>query len=93
MRSFSGEKALKLDYNGIEFRVSTEAATIEITLNGRSTTIMRGQTVLDLLHTLGIKPDRVAVELNRAIVKQRDWASIGVDAGAEVEIVHFVGGG
>jgi thiamine biosynthesis protein ThiS len=48
---------------------------------------------LDLLQTLGIKPDRVAVELNRTIVKQRDWASTGVEAGAQVEIVHFVGGG
>jgi thiamine biosynthesis protein ThiS len=73
--------------------VSTETAGIEITVNGRSTTIARGQTVLDLLHALEIKPDRVAVELNRAIVKQRDWAATIVDPGAQVEIVHFVGGG
>ena len=73
--------------------MSTEAASIEITVNGESTTITRGQSVLDLLHTLGIKPDRVAVELNRVIVKQRDWAATAVDAGAQVEIVHFVGGG
>jgi thiamine biosynthesis protein ThiS len=73
--------------------VSTEAATIEITVNGRSTTIARGQTVLELLHALEIKPDRVAVELNRAIVKQREWAATSVEAGAQVEIVHFVGGG
>jgi len=73
--------------------VSTEAATIEITVNGRSTTIARGLSVLDLLQALDIKPDRVAVELNRTIVKQRDWTSTGVEPGAEVEIVHFVGGG
>lgn len=73
--------------------MSTEAANVEITVNGRSTTIARGQTVLDLLHALEIKPDRVAVELNRAIVKQRDWAATTVNAGAQVEIVHFVGGG
>ena len=73
--------------------MSTEASNIEITVNGRSTTIARGQSVLDLLHALGIKSDRVAVELNRAIVKQRDWAATSVDAGAQVEIVHFVGGG
>ena len=73
--------------------MSTEATTIEITVNGRSTTIARGGSVLDLLHALEIKPDRVAVELNRTIVKKRDWAATGVDAGAQVEIVHFVGGG
>jgi len=33
------------------------------------------------------------VELNRAIVKQRNWPDTNVDAGAQVEIVHFVGGG
>jgi thiamine biosynthesis protein ThiS len=73
--------------------VSNETASIEISVNGQGTTISRGQTVLDLLHTLGIKPDRVAVELNRTIVRQRDWASTSVEAGAQVEIVHFVGGG
>ena len=73
--------------------MSTEATTIEITVNGRSTTIARGGSVLDLLHALEIKPDRVAVELNRTIVKMRDWAETVVDAGAQVEIVQFVGGG
>ena len=70
-----------------------ESAIIEITVNGRSTEISRGQTVFDLLLALDIKPDRVAVELNREIVKQRDWSVTRVDAGAQVEIVHFVGGG
>ena len=73
--------------------MSTEASTIEITVNGRSTRIARGQSVLDLLRVLDVKPDRVAVELNRAIVKQLDWARTRLDAGAQVEIVHFVGGG
>jgi sulfur carrier protein len=73
--------------------VSTEAASIEITVNGQSTTIRRGLSVLDLLHALDIKPDRVAVELNRHIVRQPAWPSTEVGAGAQVEIVHFVGGG
>ena len=73
--------------------MSAETTSIEITVNGQATTTARGHTVLDLLHALGIKPDRVAVELNREIVKQRDWASTSVDPGAQVEIVHFVGGG
>ena len=49
--------------------------------------------MLDLLRRLDIKPDRVAVELNREIVKQPAWPSTEVRAGAQVEIVHFVGGG
>ena len=73
--------------------MSTEAANIEITVNGENTTIPRGQTMLDLLEALHIKSDRVAVELNREIVKQTNWQSTVLGAGAQVEIVHFVGGG
>ena len=73
--------------------MSTEAGSIQITVNGESTATGRGRTVMDLLGALGIKPERVAVELNRQIVKQRDWSSTEVTDGAQVEIVHFVGGG
>jgi len=73
--------------------VSTEPSTIEITVNGETTAIPRGRTVLDLLAALELKPDRVAVELNREIVRQPAWSSTEVTAGARVEIVQFVGGG
>jgi len=93
MRNFSGVRAFKFDYNGIEFRVSTEAASIQIAINGKPVSVPQGQTVLGLLESLEIKPDRVAVELNRRIVKQREWSATELVADAEVEIVHFVGGG
>ena len=73
--------------------MSTEAATIAIMINGKPATVPRGQTVLGLLESLAIKPDRVAVELNRRIVKQTEWSGTELTAGAELEIVHFVGGG
>ncbi len=52
-----------------------------------------GTTIVDLLAELGLRPDRVAVELNRAIVKQPRWAETEVPPNAELEIVQFVGGG
>jgi thiamine biosynthesis protein ThiS len=73
--------------------VSAQGATIEVVINGKAATVPRGSTVLELVQSLGIKPDRVAVELDRRIVKQREWAATVLNAGAEVEIVHFVGGG
>ena len=73
--------------------MSTERATIEILVNGKAASVPQGQTVLGLLESLGIKPDRVAVELDRRIVKQGEWSATELRAGAEVEIVHFVGGG
>jgi sulfur carrier protein len=67
--------------------------SIEIVLNGERHTTTEGQTVLGLLQQLGLDPSRVAVELDRRIVRQPNWAETTVRAGAQVEIVQFVGGG
>ena len=66
---------------------------ISIVLNGEARNEQEGQTVLGLLRELGIDPERVAVELDRRIVKQPRWAETELKAGAQVEIVQFVGGG
>jgi thiamine biosynthesis protein ThiS len=42
---------------------------------------------------LGMKVDRVAVELNRDIVPRDRWAETVLHEGDRLEIVHFVGGG
>jgi len=66
---------------------------IEIVINGESRATSAGQTVLGLLHQLQLDPARVAVELNRRIVKQPNWSETILSPGAELEIVQFVGGG
>jgi len=50
-------------------------------------------TVADLLGWLQIKPDRVAVELNRLISPRGQWAQTKLCEGDQLEIVQFVGGG
>jgi sulfur carrier protein len=40
-----------------------------------------------------MKQDRVAVELNRDIVRRELWAEKQLSDGDKLEIVHFVGGG
>jgi len=70
-----------------------ETKVLQIVINGEPRDIPGGLTVLTLLTYLGIGTDRVAVELNREIVRQARWAETPVDAGAQVEIVQFVGGG
>ncbi len=45
-----------------------------------------------LVH-LGLDPQRLAVELNRAIVGKAQWDAKVVEDDAKVEIVEFVGGG
>ena len=66
---------------------------IEIVVNGAARTTSAGQTILGLLAELQLDPARVAVELDRRIVKQPLWACTEVRAGAQIEIVQFVGGG
>ena len=66
---------------------------IEFLLNGEPRTAPPGQTVLELLHYLELDPTRVAVELDRHILKRPHWAETVLRPGAEVEIVQFVGGG
>jgi len=66
---------------------------ISISVNGEQRLTEEGQTILELLRQLQIDPARVAVELDRRIVKQPRWAQTVVRPGAEIEIVQFVGGG
>ena len=66
---------------------------IAIVVNGEPQTAPEGQTILGLLRQLELEPERVAVELDRRIVKQPRWAETELRAGAQLEIVQFVGGG
>ena len=66
---------------------------IEVAINGEIRPIPNGQTILRLLESLGLDPARVAVELDRRIVKPHDWGATPIGVGARLEIVQFVGGG
>jgi sulfur carrier protein len=70
-----------------------ETKMIEIVLNGEARRVPEGLNVFGLLAFLEIETSRVAVELNRQIVRKPAWESTGIGAGAEVEVVWFVGGG
>ena len=70
-----------------------QSPTIEVTVNGEPKTVPPGQSVSQLLDTLAIGSDRVAVELNKILVRKSDWQQTTVVHGSQVEIVEFVGGG
>lgn len=71
----------------------SETKTIEVILNGERRSVPAGLTVDRLLAFLEMNPSRVAVELDRAIVRKSDWAAAEVRGGAQLEVVWFVGGG
>ena len=66
---------------------------LNIIVNGNETHIAEGSVVSDLIRSLGLNPVRLAVELNRRIIRRAEWDSTTVLEGDRVEIVHFVGGG
>ena len=67
--------------------------TITVVLNGEARQTPEGLTIATFLAHVGMPADRVAVELNRQIVRKIDWESTPISNGAAVEVVHFVGGG
>jgi thiamine biosynthesis protein ThiS len=64
-----------------------------VTINGESRDFSDGLTLAALVAQLGMKADRVAVELNLEIVPRPQWHSTMLKDGDRLEIVHFVGGG
>ena len=68
-------------------------SNIAVTVNGERREIAEGLTVGEYLQLLEIPAERVAVELDRKIVKKTEWGCTRIGPGAEVEIVWFVGGG
>ena len=62
-------------------------------INGETRETPAVESVAALLTWLDVRADRVAVELNKSIVRKRDWDKTSVPSGSEIEIVEFVGGG
>lgn len=66
---------------------------MNLTINGENRALEKVDTLTALIEQLGMKQDRVAVELNREIVPREQWALTLLKDGDRLEIVHFVGGG
>jgi thiamine biosynthesis protein ThiS len=66
---------------------------MKLQVNGEERAVALGLTLAALIEQLGMRADRVAVELNREIVVREQWAARELREGDRLEIVHFVGGG
>jgi sulfur carrier protein len=66
---------------------------MQLQINGEPRQFPEALTVASLLEHLGLKGDRVAVELNLEIVARDRWSATPLKDGDRLEIVHFVGGG
>jgi thiamine biosynthesis protein ThiS len=66
---------------------------MNLVINGDERDFESPLTLAALVEKLGMKQDRVAIELNRDIVQRDKWAATQLNSGDRLEIVHFVGGG
>jgi sulfur carrier protein len=66
---------------------------MQVRLNGEIRELPEGITVAGLLGHLGVKAQRVAVEVNDMVVTKDRYESQRIGPGDAVEIVAFVGGG
>jgi thiamine biosynthesis protein ThiS len=66
---------------------------MKLQINGEARDFTSPLSLTSLIEQLGMKHDRVAIELNRNIVPRELWAKTPLGEGDRLEIVHFVGGG
>ncbi|HEX3144602.1 MAG TPA: sulfur carrier protein ThiS [Pyrinomonadaceae bacterium] len=66
---------------------------MKIQINGQPREFSEGLTIDSLISDLKLEPTRVAIELNRNVVRRGDWQTTVLHNEDRVEIVHFVGGG
>ena len=66
---------------------------MRIVVNGESREFSEGVTLSVLIDLLELPTQRIAVELNRQVVRRVDWSTTVLKNDDRLEIVHFVGGG
>ncbi len=73
--------------------MAAAAPLLEVVLNGEPHRIPEGNTVLDLVTSLGRDARTVAVERNGDLVPRARFGETRLGPGDRLEVVHFVQGG
>ena len=66
---------------------------MKVFVNGESRELSGSPSLADLITQLELPATRIAVELNREVVRRNDWSGTMLNENDRIEIVHFVGGG
>jgi thiamine biosynthesis protein ThiS len=66
---------------------------LRVQVNGEIRELPEHSTLDELVRELALAPERLAIELNREVVRRAAWPETEMREGDTVEIVHFVGGG
>ena len=66
---------------------------MKVFVNGQLKDFGSAISLADLITELDLPVARIAIELNREVVRRSDWGSTMLKDEDRIEIVHFVGGG
>jgi sulfur carrier protein len=66
---------------------------MKVFINGETREISNESSLSELLRNLSLPSERIAIELNKEVIRRKDWENIQVKDADKIEIVHFVGGG
>ncbi len=67
--------------------------TIQIELNGEVHHASRGDSVHDLIESMGLSGQALAVAINRQVVPRAKWQERALQPGDRVDLVRAIGGG
>ena len=66
---------------------------MKVFVNGDEKDFGEGISLSDLIAELDLPVARIAIELNREVVRRSEWGGTMLKDDDRIEIVHFVGGG
>ncbi|CAN5630418.1 sulfur carrier protein ThiS [soil metagenome] len=66
---------------------------MQVLINGETRKIENELNLRELLEKLELPTTRIAIELNKDVIRKKDWETIKISDADKIEIIHFVGGG
>ena len=66
---------------------------MRVYVNGETREVQGNPSLAELITELDLPVARIAVEVNREVVRRGEWGSRILQDEDKIEIVHFVGGG
>jgi sulfur carrier protein len=73
--------------------MTTDASDNTLIVNGQVQSVPAAATVKALLDELGMADQRLAVEVNEAVIPRSEYAATPLQAGDRVEVIRAIGGG
>lgn len=66
---------------------------MNVIINGEKKDVPGEIDLKALLDHLALPQQQIAIELNKEVIRRKDWQNTKLSESDKIEVVHFVGGG